>query len=155
MFVWFELMGVSAYALAGFNVEELGPLQGALTFAVTNTTGAYMILTGIALLYARTGVLNLAAIGRALNGHPPDSLVVIAFGLILTGLMVKAAIVPFHFWPGGRPRRLPSAGVRPAFGRHGRARRVLHRQGVLDRLRVAASEPSPTPCRSCSLCWVW
>ena len=98
MFVWFELMGVSAYALAGFNVEELGPLQGALTFAVTNTVGAYMILSGIALLYARTGLLNLAAIGHSLAGRPADSLVVVAFALILTGLMVKAAIVPFHFW---------------------------------------------------------
>ena len=98
MFVWFELMGVSAYALAGLNVEELGPLQGALTFAVTNTVGAYLALTGIALLYARTGALNLAAIGRALAGHPADSLVAIAFALILAGLMVKAAIVPFHFW---------------------------------------------------------
>jgi multicomponent Na+:H+ antiporter subunit D len=98
MFVWFELMGVSAYALAGFNVEELGPLQGALAFAVTNTVGAYMILAGIALLYARTGFLNLAAIGHALAGRPADSLVIVAFALILTGLMVKAAIVPFHFW---------------------------------------------------------
>ena len=38
MFVWFELMGVAAYALAGFNVRELGPLQGAINFAVINTS---------------------------------------------------------------------------------------------------------------------
>src|SRR5579885_1964394 len=37
LFVWFELMGVAAYALAGFKVEELGPLQGAVNFAITNT----------------------------------------------------------------------------------------------------------------------
>jgi multicomponent Na+:H+ antiporter subunit D len=98
MFVWFELMGVSAYALAGFLVEELGPLQGAINFAITNTVGAYMVLTGIALLYARTGALNLAQIGRALGHRPADRLVIVAFALILTGLMVKAAIVPFHFW---------------------------------------------------------
>ncbi|HEU0193544.1 MAG TPA: proton-conducting transporter membrane subunit [Gaiellales bacterium] len=98
MFVWFELMGVSAYALAGFNVEELGPLQGAVNFAITNTVAAYMILTGIAFLYARTGALNLAQIGHALAQRPADRLVVAAFVLLLTGLMVKAAIVPFHFW---------------------------------------------------------
>jgi multicomponent Na+:H+ antiporter subunit D len=98
MFVWFELMGVSAYALAGFMVEELGPLQGAINFAITNTVGAYMILMGIALLYARTDALNLAQIGRTLERRPADRLVIIAFALIVTGLMVKAAIVPFHFW---------------------------------------------------------
>jgi multicomponent Na+:H+ antiporter subunit D len=98
MFVWFELMGVSAYALAGFMVEDLGPLQGAINFAITNTVGAYMILMGIALLYARTDALNLAQIGRTLERRPADRLVIIAFALIVTGLMIKAAIVPFHFW---------------------------------------------------------
>ena len=98
MFVWFELMGVSAYALAGFMVEELGPLQSAINFAITNTVGAYMVVAGIALLYARTGALNLAQIGRALQHGPADRLVIVAFVLILCGLMVKAAIVPFHFW---------------------------------------------------------
>jgi multicomponent Na+:H+ antiporter subunit D len=98
MFVWFELMGVSAYALTGFMTEELGPLEGSINFAITNTVGAYMILMGIALLYARTDALNLAQIGRTLERRPADRLVIIAFALIVTGLMVKAAIVPFHFW---------------------------------------------------------
>ncbi|HEY7396980.1 MAG TPA: complex I subunit 5 family protein, partial [Gaiellaceae bacterium] len=98
MFVWFELMGVSAYALAAFRIEELGPLQGAVNFAITNTVGAYMILTGIALLYARTGALNLAQIGHELARHRADRLVVVAFTLVVAGLLVKAAIVPFHFW---------------------------------------------------------
>jgi multicomponent Na+:H+ antiporter subunit D len=98
MFVWFELMGVSAYVLVGYSIEELGPLQGAVNFAITNTVGAYMILLGIGLLYARTGALNLAQIGTELGGRRADSLVVMAFVLILAGLMVKAAVVPFHFW---------------------------------------------------------
>lgn len=98
MFVWFELMGVAAYALAGFNVEELGPLQGAVNFAITNTAGAYLILMGIGLLYARTGALNLAQLGRMLHGRPVDRLVVVALTLVFIGFLVKAAIVPFHWW---------------------------------------------------------
>jgi multicomponent Na+:H+ antiporter subunit D len=98
MFVWFELMGVAAYALAGYMVEELGPLQGALNFAITNSVGAFMILFGVALLYGRTGALNLAQIGRALGSHPADGLVIVAFALLASGLLVKSALVPFHFW---------------------------------------------------------
>jgi multicomponent Na+:H+ antiporter subunit D len=98
MFVWFELMGVAAYALAGFEIGEIGPLQGAINFAVSNTVGAYMILTGIALLYARTGALNLAQIGEKLSGQRPDGLVIVALTLLVCGFLIKAAIAPFHLW---------------------------------------------------------
>ncbi|MGH2520230.1 MAG: complex I subunit 5 family protein, partial [Chloroflexota bacterium] len=74
------------------------PLQGALNFAIINTIGAYLILCGIALVYARTGALNFAQIGRALGTAPSDGLVTMAFVLIACGFLVKAAIVPFHFW---------------------------------------------------------
>src|SRR5215203_1512222 len=98
MFVWFELMGVAAYALAGFKIEELGPIQGAINFGISNTFGAYLLLLGIGLLYARTGALNLAQIGQTLAGHEPDGMVIAALTLVLVGFLVKAAAVPFHFW---------------------------------------------------------
>ena len=98
MFVWLELMGAAAYALTGYRVEEAGPLQGAINFAVTNTIGAYCVLIGIALFYGRTGALNLAQLGDALAGRKPDGLVVVAFALVTCGFLVKGAIAPFHFW---------------------------------------------------------
>ncbi|MDP9346982.1 MAG: NADH-quinone oxidoreductase subunit D, partial [Actinomycetota bacterium] len=97
-FVFFELMGVSAYALSGFRVEAKASVEGALLFAVTNTVGAMMLLIGISLLYGRTGALNMAQIGEALARREPDALVAVAFALIVCGLFVKAAIVPFHLW---------------------------------------------------------
>jgi multicomponent Na+:H+ antiporter subunit D len=97
-FVFFELMSVSAYALAGFRVEERAPVEGSLSFAVTNSVGSLMLLFGIALVYGRTGALNLAQVGAALGGRSPDALVAVAFALVACGFFVKAAIVPFHFW---------------------------------------------------------
>jgi multicomponent Na+:H+ antiporter subunit D len=81
LFVFFELMSASAFALCGLKTKEAAPLQGAYNFAVTNTIGAILILNGIALLYARTGALNMAAIGRSL-GHHADALVLVSFALI-------------------------------------------------------------------------
>lgn len=98
LFVWFELMGVAAYALTAYRIGERGPIQGALNFAITNSVGAYLSLSGIALIYGRTGALNMAQIGQAITGHRPDGLIVVAFVLILMGLLTKASIVPFHFW---------------------------------------------------------
>jgi multicomponent Na+:H+ antiporter subunit D len=98
LFVFFELMSVAAYALTAYKIEEAGPLQGAINFAITNSVGSFFMLTGIALLYGRTGALNMAQIGMMLAGHPADGLVKVALLLIMGGLLVKAAIVPLHFW---------------------------------------------------------
>jgi multicomponent Na+:H+ antiporter subunit D len=98
MFVFYELFSVAAYALAGYRTTDPGSVRGALNFAVTNSVGAILVLSGIALLYGRTGALNLAQLGQALAARPADQLVVVAFLLLMVGLFVKAAVVPFHFW---------------------------------------------------------
>ena len=98
MFVWFELMGVSAYALTAYRPEERGPIQGALNFAITNSVGAYLTVCGIGLIYGRTGALNMAQIGAYIGHHRPGGLVTVAFLLIISGFLIKGAIVPFHFW---------------------------------------------------------
>jgi multicomponent Na+:H+ antiporter subunit D len=99
MFVFFELMSVSAFALTAYKVEEPSPLQGSFNFAVVNTLGAFLVVFGIALLYGRTGSLNLAEIGvRLADDGRHDGLLVAAFAAIACGFLVKAAAVPFHFW---------------------------------------------------------
>ncbi len=98
MFVFFELMSVAAYALTAHRVEEASPITGAINFAITNSVGAFVLLMGIAFVYARTGALSLAQIGDALARAPPDGLVFVGWLLVLTGFLVKASIVPFHFW---------------------------------------------------------
>jgi multicomponent Na+:H+ antiporter subunit D len=98
LFVAFELVAVTAFALTGYNAGHPAPLQGAINFAVTNSLGGMSVLMGVGFLYARTGSLNLAQIGQALAGRHADGLVVVAFALLTGGFLVKAAVVPFHFW---------------------------------------------------------
>jgi multicomponent Na+:H+ antiporter subunit D len=95
-FVFFELMSVVAYALTGYKSEEPDTVHGALNFGIVNSLGAYLTLTGVALVYARTGQLGFSSIGKSLVRD--DALVTLAFVLICTGFLVKAAAVPFHFW---------------------------------------------------------
>jgi len=98
LFVFFELMSVTGYGLCAFRQTSSSVLQGSLNFAIVNTVGAFFILLGIALIYGRTGALNLAEIARSLSGHRPDGLVVVAFVFIMVGFLTKAGAVPFHFW---------------------------------------------------------
>jgi multicomponent Na+:H+ antiporter subunit D len=97
LFVWFELMSTAAFALTGLKTAEPAPLQGAFNFAVTNTVAAFMVLTGIAMLYAVTGALNMAQIGVLLQ-HRHDPLVLFACALITCGFFTKGAVAPFHMW---------------------------------------------------------
>lgn len=98
LFVFFELMSAAAFALCGYKTDDPSSVQGALNFAVVNTIAAYFVLTGIGLIYARTSALNMAQIGRTLSAGPVDKLVMIGFVFLVCGYLVKAAVVPFHFW---------------------------------------------------------
>lgn len=97
LFVWFEIMSVTAFALTGYRLEG-SALGGALNFTVTNSLGGFMILAGIGLLYLETGVLDYSALAERIAGGADVPVVLAAFCLIACGLLTKAAVVPLHFW---------------------------------------------------------
>ncbi len=97
MFVWFEVMSVAAFALTGYQLRT-DALEGALNFTVVTTIGSYLFLAGIGLIYARAGALDMAALARVVAGAPHDAVIRAAFALLATGLLIKGAQVPFHFW---------------------------------------------------------
>ena len=97
LFVWFEVMSVTAFALTGYKLEG-SAIGGALNFTVTNSLGGYMMLTGIGLIYARAGALDFSAIAQHIATSPADPVIEAAFCLVVCALLIKAAMVPFHFW---------------------------------------------------------
>lgn len=97
LFVFLELLSVAAFALTAVKIEAPS-LSGSFAFAIVNSVGALFLVSGAGLLYGHTGRLNFADVGRAVAMEAPGALLVAAFVLIATGLLVKAAIVPFHFW---------------------------------------------------------
>jgi multicomponent Na+:H+ antiporter subunit D len=98
LIVFFELMSAAAYALTAYRIEEKAPIQGAINFAITNSIAGFAMFIAVALLYARTGALNMAQIGAALGSHHADPLVIVAMVLLFAGFLTKAAAVPLHFW---------------------------------------------------------
>jgi multicomponent Na+:H+ antiporter subunit D len=97
MFVWFEVLSVAGFALTGYQLRT-SALEGALNFTVVNTVGAYLILSGIGLIYARIGALDFSALQEGVAAYPRDVVIEAAFALLTTGLLIKAAQVPFQFW---------------------------------------------------------
>jgi len=128
MFVFFELMGAAGYALTGMRIEDKTAVQGGLTFGIINSFGAYLSLTGLVILYSVVGQLGLPQLGTALRHHHPSTLVVASFVLIISGLLVKAGVVPFHFWSADAHAVAPTpvcvlfSGVMSQLGLYGAAR---------------------------------
>jgi multicomponent Na+:H+ antiporter subunit D len=121
-----EMMSAAAWRLTRYKPEEPAPL-GRRNFFAADLCGAILMLAGTALLYARTGAVNFAAIGRALDGRA-DWLLTSAFALLVCGLLVKAAVAPFHFWLPGVVAAAPApvsvlfAGIMVELGIYGIAR---------------------------------
>jgi multicomponent Na+:H+ antiporter subunit D len=97
MFVWFEVMSIAGFALTGYQLRT-SALEGALNFTVTNAVGSYLFLAGIALIYSRLGTLDFAALERGVAAQPHDEVVMSAFVMLATALLIKAAQVPFQAW---------------------------------------------------------
>ena len=56
-------------------------------------------LMGIGLVYATTGMLNMADVGAAVAaGSVPETALLAAAALFLAGLGLKAAMMPVHAW---------------------------------------------------------
>lgn len=98
LFVAFELVAVVGFILTGYYASDEAPLQGAVNFAVTNTIAGLVVLLAVTVLYGYTGTLNLAQMGQVLATHRPDGVVAVALAMLCAGFLVKAAVVPWHFW---------------------------------------------------------
>jgi multicomponent Na+:H+ antiporter subunit D len=97
IFVWFETMSVIAFALTGYRLEDAA-LEGALNFTVINTIGSFLMMAGVGLVYAATGALDMALVGKTLAERHADVLACGSFVLMGSAMLIKAAGVPFHFW---------------------------------------------------------
>jgi formate hydrogenlyase subunit 3/multisubunit Na+/H+ antiporter MnhD subunit len=97
IYVFYELMAVASFGLVA--LTGTGPAQIAtVRYLLISAFGSVLALTGIALLYAQTGTLNLAQLGQLAPTalHGPAGLA--AFAFMLIGFGVKAELFPVNTW---------------------------------------------------------
>ncbi|MFC4561164.1 Na+/H+ antiporter subunit D [Nocardiopsis mangrovi] len=96
LFVGFEIMLTASYALIT-QAPTRERVRASMIYTVVSLTSSILFLTGIALVYALTGTVNLADIAGKLDAAPPALRMVLAL-MFLVVFGIKAAIVPMHFW---------------------------------------------------------
>ncbi|HVK86806.1 MAG TPA: proton-conducting transporter membrane subunit [Kofleriaceae bacterium] len=107
-FVFYELLTIATYPLV---VHEGTPaaLRAGTTYLRYTFFGGALLLVGTAALYVTVGSIDFVDGGvlRSAAESSSRATLVFIFVLLLAGLSVKAAVVPFHGW-------LPAAMVAPA-----------------------------------------
>ncbi len=97
LFFFWEVMTWTSYALI---LLPGGRARGAAyRYFLFSVAGAYFLLMGLLVLYARLGTLNLHHIALALQrGWIPLPETLLVFVLFSLGFGVKAAVMPLHVW---------------------------------------------------------
>jgi len=98
MYVFLEITGIAAYALVASG-DSARSAVASLKYLVVGTIGASLFLLGAGYAFVATGTLNMVDLSAQLAEAGYDSrLVLAAFGLLVTGLLVKVALFPVHSW---------------------------------------------------------
>jgi len=94
LYVTLELMGLAAVALVALS-GSASALAAAMRYLLISLLGSLFYLMGVALLYHAYGTVDIALLAQQVESSPA---VWAAIGLMVTGLLLKIALFPLHFW---------------------------------------------------------
>jgi multicomponent Na+:H+ antiporter subunit D len=96
LFVAFEIMLSASYVLITRRTTARRVRAG-MTYVIVSLTSSLLFITLVALVYAATGTVNLAALSLEFRELAPG--VQTSLALLATVVFgIKAALVPLHFW---------------------------------------------------------
>ncbi len=93
LYVTLELLGLAAVALVA--LAGAGAAAAALRYLLLALLGSMLYILGVELLYAAHQTLDLQQLRARVQ---PSLSVGLAAALMTTGLLVKTAVFPLHFW---------------------------------------------------------
>ena len=94
LYVTLELLGLSAVALTALGGKRES-IRAALRYLLVGLIGSMGYLAGVALLYAAFGTLDMQQAAQRIAVDPASE---VALLLMTSGLLLKTALFPLHFW---------------------------------------------------------
>ena len=107
LYVFLEISSLSGYALVAIG-EKRSPVA-AFRYLILGSIGASFYLLGTGFIYVMSGSLNMADVARILPLIGDEPAVVAGLILIVTGIGLKMALFPLHYWLPDAYATAPSA----------------------------------------------
>lgn len=96
LYVMLEISSLATYGLIAYGGGRA--YLATFHYIVMGTIGASFYLLGIGYLYIKTGTLNIADLHHIISQMEFTRSLVIALAFLVTGLLLKMAVFPLHFW---------------------------------------------------------
>ncbi|HVS12738.1 MAG TPA: NADH-quinone oxidoreductase subunit N [Thermoanaerobaculia bacterium] len=95
LFLGLEILSISLYALIAYP-RRAHDVEAGIKYLILAAASSAFLLFGMALLYARHGMMELRELGAVLAADQP--IAIVGLGMVLVGVGFKLALVPFHAW---------------------------------------------------------
>jgi proton-translocating NADH-quinone oxidoreductase chain N len=106
MFVFVEIVGITAYSLTAFYRNRDGAEAG-FKYLFIGSLASIFLLLGILIIYTQTGTLNMAQIAERM-GDVPQSMKITALIFFLVALGIEAEMFPLNGWAPDAYSQAPS-----------------------------------------------
>jgi multicomponent Na+:H+ antiporter subunit D len=97
LFVWFEVMLMASFVLLVLG-NRRPQLEGGIKYMVLNFLSSSLFLTALGILYAKTGILNMADLASMLRDKELSLTTMAAAMLLLVSFGLKAGVFPLFSW---------------------------------------------------------
>jgi len=98
LFVWFEVMLIASFVLMVTGGRS-SQLEGGVKYVVINLVASALFLTGVGIIYGKTGTLNLADLAVIVRqGGDSSDFIRGGAALVFGAFAVKAGLFPLFFW---------------------------------------------------------
>ena len=98
VFIALEISSISTYVLAGYRKHTAQSPESAIKYFLLGSFATAFLLYGIAMLFGATGTTQIPEIATLLASARSHMLVLLAFALMMVGVLFKVSAAPFHVW---------------------------------------------------------
>jgi len=98
VFIALEISSISTYILAGFRKHTGKGPEAAIKYFLLGSFATGFLLYGVAMIFGATGTTQINEIASLVPTAQSHSLVLIAFVLLMVGVLFKVSAAPFHVW---------------------------------------------------------